>query len=481
MSTRRALAFSFLDRYASLVLSIGSSMVIARLLTPAEIGVFSVTMVLTTVVVSLRDLGAGQYLVQEKELTPDRLRAAWTVSLGTGLLAAVIVLIAARPVALFYNEPRMFDIMLVIAVNFAINPFGSLTYAWLMREMRFDALALMRFLANLAGASATIYLAWRGWGSISLAIGALLSTVVNGAVASFFRPPDFPLRPTNLGIRAVVTMGSKFSAHGLLGVLGASAAEVLLGKLQSLANAAMYSRANGLGSMFQRLVLDATNVVAAPMFAREARNEKGDVNASFLRTVSYTTAIGWSFFLGLALMAFPALRLLYGPQWDGAATATRLIALAYIIGTTGSMCPTVLMATGMPGTMVKVTALTVIFQLIVISIGSTFSLNATAMALAVSSLFGAILWLRAAQRVVRFTWTALGKVLISSATVALITAIAPLCSVVIYGWRPDVEFAPLALSLIGGFSLLVFAVHVVDHPLHHEMAKILAQLPWRRP
>jgi hypothetical protein len=61
MSTRRALFFSLLDRYAGLLLLILSSMVIARLLTPTEIGVFSVAMVLIMLISSLRDLGAGQF------------------------------------------------------------------------------------------------------------------------------------------------------------------------------------------------------------------------------------------------------------------------------------------------------------------------------------------------------------------------------------------------------------------------------------
>ena len=134
MSTRRALVFSFIDRYAGLLLSVLSSMFIARLLSPAEIGVFSVTMVMLTFISSLRDLGAGQYLVQVHELTPQRIRATWTVLLGTGWLMAIVVLMIAEPIARFYHEPRMLDIMLVIAFNFAINPFGSMTYAWLMRE-----------------------------------------------------------------------------------------------------------------------------------------------------------------------------------------------------------------------------------------------------------------------------------------------------------------------------------------------------------
>ena len=84
MSTRNSLFFSFLDRYASLVITIISSMVIARLLTPAEIGVFSVTIVLVSFVTTVRDMGAGQYMVQEKELTTERIRSVWAVQLGLG-------------------------------------------------------------------------------------------------------------------------------------------------------------------------------------------------------------------------------------------------------------------------------------------------------------------------------------------------------------------------------------------------------------
>ena len=123
-------------------------MVIARVLTPAEIGVYSVTIVLLMFVSTVRDMGAGQYLVQEKELTTERIRAVWAVQLGLGLGLAGLVILVSYPVSVFYGEPRMQNIMLVVALNYAINPFGSLTYAWLMREMRFESVALMRFSAS---------------------------------------------------------------------------------------------------------------------------------------------------------------------------------------------------------------------------------------------------------------------------------------------------------------------------------------------
>jgi len=59
-------------------------MVVARLLSPSEIGVYSVTMVLLGFVATFRDLGAGQYLVQQKELTEERIRATWSVAYSCG-------------------------------------------------------------------------------------------------------------------------------------------------------------------------------------------------------------------------------------------------------------------------------------------------------------------------------------------------------------------------------------------------------------
>ena len=103
MSTRRALTFSFVDRYASLIIGVLSSMVIARLLTPAEVGVFSVTMMLLAFLSTVRDLGAGEYLVQEQNLTTERIRAVWAVQLGLGLTLSALVLLASVPVAAFYG------------------------------------------------------------------------------------------------------------------------------------------------------------------------------------------------------------------------------------------------------------------------------------------------------------------------------------------------------------------------------------------
>lgn len=471
MGTRRALFFSFVDRYAGLLLAIASSMVISRLLTPGEIGVFSVTMVLIAFAQSLRDLGAGQYLVQAKELTPERIRATWTVLLGTGFVLGGLVALAAWPVARFYAEPRMAEIMWVVAINFVVNPFGSMTYAWLMREMRFDALAIMRFGSGLAGACTSVWLAWLGWGPISLAFGALAGTLVNATIALGYRPPQFGWRPGFRGIREVVGYGSQISGTTIIADVAISAPELLLGKLQSLVAAGLYSRGNGLAQMFQRLVLDATQVVAMPLFAKATR-EGQSIEEPFLRSLSYVTALGWSFLIALSLLAFPLTRLLYGDQWDASVPLTRLLASGMMIGLIASMCTPVLMGTGQAKRLLMVTALVVPIHVACIALGAMRSLEGVGIGVVIAQVITVPIWLASIRQAVGFSWSALGITLLRSGVVASATALAPVCLIVALGWQPARPFVALLGALIGGGTLFVLVVRWIRHPFRQELDRL---------
>ncbi|APW39486.1 hypothetical protein RD110_21570 [Rhodoferax koreense] len=475
MTTRKALAFSFLDRYSALVIAVASSAILARLLTPAEIGIFSVTMVLLSYIGNLRDLGAGQYLLQEKELTQDRIRATWTVQLGLGLLFSVVVLMAATPAANFYAEPRMHDIMMVLAANFAIGPFGSLTYAWLMREMRFESLAMMRFASVLSGAITSVLLAWHGFGPISLAYGNLVTALVNAGMAAFFRPPSFPWIPGFREIRRVLSFGGRMTANTVINTFSNSAPEVLLGKLQGMAATGLYSRANGLASMFHRLVMDATLSVALPLFAKETR-ESGNARQSFILATSYVTAIGWSFFLGVFFLASPAIRLLYGSQWDGAVELTRLIALGMAAGIPAALCPTALLASGRVTASLKATIMVAVQYVGFIAVGAVLGLHFVGYAFILANLVSASIWLTVTQKEIGFDRRQLGRTLLHSAMAAVAAAMAPALVFFWLGATPDDRILPLAIAVPGSIAIFVAAVIVCRHPLLRELQRVWPKL-----
>jgi O-antigen/teichoic acid export membrane protein len=477
-SPRRALAFSFIDRYAGLLIAIGSSMVIARLLTPAEIGVYSVTMVLLSFISTLRDMGAGQYLLQEKDLTLDRIRATWTVQIGLGITFALLVLVAAQPIAAFYKDPRMVDLMLVLALNFAISPFGSLTYAWLMREMRFDALALMRFGGSLAGACVSVSMAWRGFGPISLAVGSLAATVANALLAISFRPPSFPWAPGLAEVPRVLRFGGKVSLTSVLTTVSQSVPELVLGKAQGMSAVGMYSRANGLANMFHRLILEATQSVAIPLFANALR-EGRDLSPIFMKATSYVTLVGWSFFGVMIVLAEPLVRVLFGDQWDASVPLTRQIAGAMAIGLPVVFCSSALMAGGAVDTLVRITLLTTLQYVALVAIGASFGLSHLGWTVVMAALLTTMIWLSLSPVIHQVSKQSLIMMLLHSASIAAPTTMASLAVTQLTAGVsfPDV----LRLGLGSGAAAVVFvaATFAFRHPMREEFQQLRARLRFK--
>ena len=470
MTIRKALGYSYLDRYASLVVGIVSSMVIARLLTPADIGVFSVTMVLLSFVSTVRDMGAGGYLVQEKELTPDRVRAVWAVQLGVGIGLALLVLLSRTPVAWFYHEPRIYDILGVVALNYAINPFGSLTYAWQIREMRFASVALVRFSATLAGALVSSYFAWRGTGPISLAYGALAGTLVNALMAVYFRPRWFPWLPGVSEMRRVLAYGTRTTGAGLIQTFASAAPELLLGKLQGMVATGLFSRGNGLISMFSRLVMEGAGVVCGPWFAQQSRSH-GSISQPFLKATAYVTVLGWTFSLLLIFLAYPIIRVLYGDQWDGAVKVTQLLAGALACGIPASLCGTALLALGCASQMLRLTAVNSILGVTLMAIGASFGLSAMGASVALGALVRTGLSLRAAHREIQFEWSEFLLNLRASALVAGAAGVAPAIAFGLFGPAPTNPWLPLAVGLPGAALGFGLGLVLVQHPLREEVTK----------
>lgn len=478
MSTRKSLALSFLDRYAGLAISVGATMVLARLLTPADVGVFSVVMALLALAATVRDFGAGNYLVQERELTQDRIRAVWAVQLGLGLCLAMMVALASGPMAAFYGDARMRPIMLVLAVNYLVNPFGSITYAWLMREMRYGAIATMRFSASLAGTLVAVGLAYDGQGPISLAWGNLASTMANAAVAVLFRPRGYPWLPGLREIGRVLAFGGQLTVTSVLNTISAGAPEFFLGKLQNLAAAGYYSRANGLVAMFSRLVTDATYPVALSLFSRESRLGR-DLSAAFLRAFAYLTASSWSFSAALICLAHPTVRVLYGAQWDASVDLTRWLAVVLALMAPVPLCTAALVGSGQVRPMLRATILTLASTLVAAGIGACLDLAALGACLVVAALVSGAAWLRITQQVVGFPLRAIWSMGARSALVALITAVAPAVALLWFGAVPVHVVPPLALGVAGGGAGFLFAVMVLRHPLGDEVRRLGTTLKMR--
>ncbi len=323
---RRSVAYSLAESYFSVPLQLISTMIISRLLTPEEAGVFAVAAVFASLASTVRDFGVAEYLIQERELTAEKLRAALTVNLaiswGMGLL-----LFAGAPLAAgFYRSEGVAEVMRVQAFNFVLIPFGAVTMAKFRRDLDFRPIFFASVLANTTSFIVATLCAWAGLGYMSLAWSSLAGVVVTVGTSIWFRPADCPKWPGLKGVGRVIQFGKFASGIYIFGQLGKGAPEMIIGRAQDMVGVALFSRASGLVELFHRIVLRAILPVCLPYFAKSCR-EQGSIRQAYLLFVSYLTVIGWSFFAFVATIAFAAIRIFYGPQWTAAVPLAQILCL----------------------------------------------------------------------------------------------------------------------------------------------------------
>jgi O-antigen/teichoic acid export membrane protein len=93
---RKSILFSLGQNYASFALQFAVSIILARLLNPSEIGLYSIAAVLIGFASSMRDFGISSYIIQERDLTPDKIRAAFTLTLFTAWTLALVILLGSN-------------------------------------------------------------------------------------------------------------------------------------------------------------------------------------------------------------------------------------------------------------------------------------------------------------------------------------------------------------------------------------------------
>jgi O-antigen/teichoic acid export membrane protein len=344
-SVRRSLGYTFAESYLGLVLQIISTFFLARLLTPTETGIWAVAAVFSAVAATMHDFGAQEYLIQQKEFTHAKLRAAMTANFFVSWLLALVLVVASGPLATFYREPGVAEVMRVQACNFVLIPFGATTYAWFRRNLNYRPFFWASLLSSSTSFTVALTLAWLGFGYMALAWSSLSGVIVTVVVATIVRPGEFPRLPGVAGLRELAVFGAHTSGVYLLGQMGKSAPELILGRTLGMAPVAFFSRANGLTELFNRTVIRAAMPVCLPYFSREVRGG-ADGRQAYLRAVTFLTALAWPFFGCLGAMAVPAIRILYGTQWLESIPLARVLCAVAAVEVVYLLAKDVLIANG---------------------------------------------------------------------------------------------------------------------------------------
>ncbi|MBL8532574.1 MAG: oligosaccharide flippase family protein [Betaproteobacteria bacterium] len=400
MSLRRAFGLAFVSNNGTTFIALVSSIFLARLLTPKELGVFSLGMALVGIPELLRDFGVGTYIVQEKDLTTERIRTAFGLVLLSSWIFAALFVALSWPAAAFFREPEVRDIMWLLALNMMIVPFGTVTFCYMRRQMMFGSRMMIEVGSAVVNSVVAVSFAFAGFGTSSLGWALIACTIFTVAVTTRYRPKEWSWLPSFSETRRVMSFGTRVTGASMSAYLNGASADLILGKVQGMESVALFGRAMGLRRVFEKIVMGAVTAVALPHLSRK-HNEGVSLRGDFLAAGRMLSGLGWPFFTALAILAEPTIRVLYGPQWDLAVPLLQCLCLAAVIGLPFWVSAQFVLATGDAKTNLRneIVALTV--RVGVLLSAAFISLDAVAVGTIVTSAAGVAIWRTALRHHVR--------------------------------------------------------------------------------
>lgn len=300
---------------AKFFLSLVSTMILARLLTPRDFGLVAMVTTITGFMGVFKDAGLSIATVQQERITHAQVSNLFWINVAVSVLSSLIVVAFAPVIAWFYHNPRLISITLLLSATFILSGTTVQHQALLKRQMRFKALALIEVSSMAVGVLVGVVMALIGCGYWSL-VGSSLSIQTSGLVltwlASSWRP-QLPVRRSGIG--PLVSFGAQRTAGDLILSIARGCDNLLIGRFYGAAAVGLYSRASMLLIRPLEQFLGPINAVFMPALCR-LQSQPARYRSTFLRLYEMIALTGF-FFTGLFLaLARPLTLVLLGPKWE---------------------------------------------------------------------------------------------------------------------------------------------------------------------
>lgn len=476
MNVRSSVYWSFALQGLVSAISFANTVVLARLLTPHEFGIFAIALAAQAVMQMFTMFSVTSYVTRHPELTPQVMASAFTVNaaimvtLAAGMLACSFL---ARPLL---GEAAAGNVLRVLAVATLVNILGFRPSSMLMREMAFKTLSLIGLASVCATVTATLVTAAFFHASyMSAAWGILAGAVIQAIGYNLVGRRHVSLRMSLLDTREIFKFGMRMAILSSSGALTAKLAEIVLGRAQSLTALGLYGRASGITALVQDNIYTNATKICYVKLAEDARRT-GDLRPTLLHSLQLIVGLLWPAQIGLAVTAAPVIHIIYGPHWHAAALPLSLLLIAQALTLTFGMNWELFTLRNELSRQTRLELGRTLAGSTLFVIGAQFSLVAAAAARIGEALVGILLY---RGEIARLGGTHPGELrrLYLHGAIATTSAVLPALLLMLYwDWSPLVPLELLAVSIGAGIVLWLLALRLLRHPLLDEMMLILGKM-----
>ena len=365
------------------VMALVTTIFIAHLLTPSEVGIVAMATVFSALALILSDLALGAALVQRETLTEEDRSSAFWLNVGFGLVLTLAGVALAGPIANLYGEPEVEPLFQVISITFLLSALGTTQNALLIRDMRFRSLEVRTVFATGLGSAMAIALAIAGAGPWAI-VGQKLTVNAASTVlvwrASRWRPR---ILVSVASVRHLVNFSRWLVGARLLSYANANADNYLIGRYVGSAGLGAYSIAYNV--MLVPLTRLASPVQQVFYPALSKIREPVGVGTAWLHATKLVALFALPAFAGMAVVAPDFVRVVLGEQWDASVRVIQILCWVGIVGAVVSQVVAVLQALDRTAWGFRFTVLATVVTISAFAIGVQWGIVGVAVASAIAS------------------------------------------------------------------------------------------------
>jgi O-antigen/teichoic acid export membrane protein len=436
------------------VMRLGIVFILARLLSPEEFGLASMTLVISGFALLFSDLALGAGLVQMKTITElDRSTMFW-ISVGVGALLTVVGVGVSGLIAALFNEPRAQTLLAVMSLAFLFTSLGSTQAALLTRSMNFRVLELRVTAATAVGGIAGIAVAVRGggpWAIVTQQLALAAMSTVLLWFASAWRPH---LMFSGASIRKVGRFSAYLLGNRVVFLAERTAVPVIIGRFLGAASLGLYTLGYNLAFMPVTRITLPVQEVLFPAFSRE-QDQQSRLSALWLKSLSLGSAVTVPALAGLIVIAPDFVSVVLGEKWSQVAPVIQVLAWAALMKAIQGPSTSLVLAIDRADALFWLSLLSLMTTTGFLAVGVQWGIQGATVAIACSATLLSVLWMGIVSRQASSSLGAVRRALtgVFVATTAMAVSVAALRAVLVTAGV--VPAGRLVLSV--AFGIVVYA------------------------
>ncbi|AOX45491.1 lipopolysaccharide biosynthesis protein [Microbacterium sp. BH-3-3-3] len=362
------------------ILQLASTVILARLLSPDDFGLFAMVLAVTGLAALLGDFGLSNAAVQAKDITDQQRSNLFWISASVGLVLYVAFFLAAPLIEDFYQVDGVAMVVRVMAVGFVLSALASQFTAHLTRSLNFGRLALIDIASQAAGLGLALLLAVNGAGYWAL-VGQQLAAAGMLLLLTLIFAAWMPRLPKRAPMRSLLSFAANSFGVQALSYVSGNVDSVALGRTSGPEALGLYDRAYQLFKIPVQQIAAPLTRVALPILSRQQSDRARMSRYVVQAQLGMTYVLGAAFCMGAAL-ATPVIEVALGAQWTSSAGIFAILAFGGIFQVMGYVYYWSFLACGLTGLQLRFSIVTRSLMVLLIIVGAPFGPTGVAVAVA---------------------------------------------------------------------------------------------------